>query len=172
MKETVPNTIFNIYLLYPTNRDDKGNFYRLLQNYTNIGTELQAYLLDWEKMKYINDSTPFPKSYLYVPADHEWFIQTAYKNYLLTGEDIGFINRKIISKCNLLINFGNSIKIAGKGGSVIEGCMYSKELECAKQEKVPIYNMPFLSKRAIQALRFAIKTILKSGDNIDDNMED
>jgi len=142
--------------LYPTDRDDEGNFYRLLRNYSNIGIELQAYLIDWEKMD------GFPKSYLYVPADHELFIQRAYKDGLLTKEQISNINCKIIEECNLLISFGNGLKCTGADGSVIEGYTYSEEIECAKQEEVAIYTMPDLTPIALDALKLAIKFIIKA----------
>ena len=158
MKDTALNTTFNIYLLYPTNRDDEGNFYRLLRNYSNIGIELQAYLIDWEKMDGL------PKSYLYVPADHELFVHRAYKDKLLTKEQISSVNCKIIEECNLLVSFGNSMQWIGKDGSVIEGHKPSKELEYAQQEKIAIYSMPDLSPMAIQSLRLAIKLIVKAGD--------
>lgn len=147
MKDTALNTTFNIYLLYPTNRDNEGNFYRLLRNYSNIGIELQAYLIDWEKMEGL------PKSYLYVPADHELFIHRAYKDKLLTKGQIDSINCKIIEECNLLINFGNGVAV---------GSNLSEELLHAQQEKIPIYSMPDLSPYAIQSLRLAIKLILKA----------
>ena len=147
MKDTALNTTFNIYLLYPTNRDDEGNFYRLLRNYSNIGIELQAYLIDWEKMDGL------PKSYLYVPADHELFVHRAYKDKLLTREQITSINCKIIEECDLLINFGNGAAV---------GSNLPKELSYAQQEKIPIYSMPDLSPMAIQSLRLAIKLILKA----------
>ena len=149
MKNTALNTIFNIYLLYPTNRDDEGNFYRLLLNYSNIGIELQAYLIDWEKMDGL------PKSYLYVPADHELFIQRAYNDGILTKEQISSINCKIIRSCNLLINFGS---VAAVGSNL------AVELKYAQQEKIAIYSMPDLSPMAIQSLRLAIKLIVKAGD--------
>ena len=164
MKNTASNTLFNIYLLYPTDRDDEANFYRLLQNYTNIGTEIYAYLIDWEKMDYINDNIPFPKFRLYVPADHEVFINSAYKSGFLTKEQITSINCKIIEECNLLISFGSSIKMTGEGGCVIGGYTYSKELDYATQEKIPVYTMPDLSPHAIQALKLAIKLIIQAED--------
>jgi hypothetical protein len=151
MKDTILNTTFNIYLLYPVDRDDEGNFYRLLRNYMNIGIELQAYLIDWEKMDGL------PKSYLYVPADHELFIQRAYKDSLITKEQIIFINCKIISECNLLILFG--------GNGIHTNKVIKEELEYAKGEEVPVYTMPDLSPMAIQALRLTIKFILKSDNN-------
>ena len=161
MKDTTINTVFNIYFLYPTDRDDEGNFYRLLQNFINIGTELQAYLLDWEKMDYINENTSFPKSYLHVPADHEWFVQLAYTSGVLTKEQILSINCRIIEECDLLVYFGN-------GRGVLAPCGIA-ELQYAKQKQVPVYTMPDLSPTAIQALRLAIKLILKSNDNMGAN---
>ena len=147
MKDTALNTTFNIYLLYPTDRDDEGNFCRLLRNYSNIGIELQAYLIDWEKMDGL------PKSYLYVPADHELFINRAYRDGILAKEQITSINCKIIRSCNLLINFGNGVAV---------GDNLPKELLYAQQEKIPIYSMPDLSPMAIQSLRLAIKLIIKA----------
>lgn len=148
MKDAALNTTFNIYLLYPTNRDDEANFYRLLRNYSNIGIEIQAYLIDWEKMN------GFPKSYLYVPADHELFIHRAYKDGFLTKEQIEDINCKIIKECNLLILFG--------GYQMPADSSAINELEYAKQEGTPIYTMPDLSPIAVNALKLAIKLILKS----------
>lgn len=146
MKDTVLNTVFNIYLLYPTDRDDEGNFYRLLRNYSNIGIELQSYLIDWEKMDGL------PKSYLYVPADHELFIHRAYKDGMLTKEQVSSINCKIIEECNLLICFGNNVD------NLVE------EIRFAKEQGIAIYSMPDLSPIAIDALRLAIIFIIKAGD--------
>ena len=147
MKNIALNTTFNIYLLYPTDRDDEGNFYRLLRNYSNIGIELQAYLIDWEKMDGL------PKSYLYVPADHEYFVHRAYQDKFLTKEQITSVNCKIIEECDLLINFGNGPAV---------GSNLPKELLYAQQEKIPVYSMPDLSPHAIQSLRLAIKLIVKA----------
>lgn len=157
MKDTTVNTIFSIYLLYPIDREDEDNFYKLLQNYTNIGTEIYAYLLDWEKMD------GFPKFRLYVPADHEVFINSAYKSGFISKEEITSINCKIIEKCDLLILFGEHVS-----GELIAA--YHKdgrkdeELDYAKQQKIPVYTMPSLDSVAIQALKLAIKFIIRSED--------
>ena len=146
MNDTISNE-FNIYLSYPMDRNNKGRFLRSIENYINIGTELKAYLIDWEKMDGL------PKANLYVPAEHEMFIHRAYTNGLLTNEEISSINCEIVQTCNLLLLFGAhnlSTKIV--------------EVECAKRYKVPIYTMPDLFPTAIQALRFAITVILKSGE--------
>lgn len=150
MKNTALSTIFSIYLLYPINRDDEKNLYRKLKTYSNIGIELQAYLIDWEKMDGL------PKSHLYVPADHEIFIHRAYKDGLLTKEQISSINCKIIEECDLLILFGNGA-ITGEDYTNV-----NIELQYVKQEGVPIYTMPDLNPTAIQALQLAIKLIIQA----------
>lgn len=150
MKNTTASTIFSIYLLYPIDRDDEGNLYRALKTYSNIGIELQAYLIDWEKMDGL------PKSHLYVPADHDIFIHRAYKDCLLTKEDISFINCKIINNCDLLILFGSN--------GVSTNSNIATELQFVKREGIPIYSMPDLSPMAIQSLQLAIKLILKAED--------
>lgn len=148
MKDIASNIIFSIYLLYPIDRDDEENFYKLLQDYINTGTEIYAYLLDWEKMD------GFPKFRLYVPADHEIFINSAYKSGFLTREQISSINYKIIETCDLLISFGKQTV-----GLDVDG-----ELDYATQEEVAIYNMPNLSLIAIDALKLAIRFIIRSKD--------
>lgn len=150
MGNITSDNVFSIYLLYATDRDDDGNFYRLLQNYTNIGTEIYAYLLDWEKMECIDDNTPFPKFRLYVPADHEVFIHRAYKGGFLTKEHIVAINCKIMDTCDLVIVFD------GRGLDI------DREIKYAKQDNIPLYTMPDLSPAAIQALKLAIKLIIRS----------
>ncbi len=138
------NTIFSIYLLYPIDRDDEENFYKLLQEYINTGTEIYAYLLDWEKMDGL------PKCRLYVPADHEVFIHSAYKSGFITKEEIQEINCKIIETCDLLILYDGW------------GLEIDEELSCAKQEGIAVYNMPDLSAIAIDALKLAIQFIIRA----------
>lgn len=149
MKDIASNTIFSIYLLYPIDRDDEASFYRLLQNYMNIGVEVFAYLIDWEKMDGL------PKCRMYVPADHEVFIHSAYKSGFLTKEQISSVNCKIIENCDLLILFG---------GRTHNKRYNPDEVNCAEQNKVPIYTMPDLSPMAIDALKLSIKLIIKSED--------
>ncbi len=144
MNNITSHSVFSIYLLYPIDRDDEGNFYKLLQNYINIGIEIYAYLIDWEKMD------GFPKFRLYVPGDHEVFIHCAYKSGFMTKEQIRNINCKIIESCDLLILYDGW------------GLEIDEEITYAKQKKVPVYNMPDLSQIAINALKLAIKFIIQS----------
>lgn len=156
MKDTTTNTTFSIYLLYPIDRDDEGNFYKLLQEYINIGTEIYAYLLDWEKMDGL------PKFRLYVPADHEVFIHSAYKSGFISKEQITCINCKIIETCDLLILY-DGYEFEGYS-TLTPHRMVEEELSCAKQENIAVYNMPSLDSIAIQALKLAIEFIIRSKD--------
>lgn len=140
----ISNNQFSIYLLYCIDRDDEGSFYKLLQNYINIGTEIYAYLLDWEKMD------GFPKFRLYVPADHEIFVNSAYRSGFITAEEIRSINCKIIETVDLLILYD------GWGLSIDE------EVSYAKQKNIAIYNMPSLEPIAMDSLKLAIKFIIQS----------
>ncbi len=140
---------FNIFLAYPTHRTDEDNFYRVTKTYINIGTQIKAYLIDWEKMDGL------PKCDIYVPAEHEKFIHCAYTNGLLSEVHIIATNCEIINGCDLLILFGG-FKL--KDNAVIQEVVYARE------KGVAIYTMPDLSPTAINALKFAIICILKSGE--------
>ena len=157
MKDTNITTLFSIYLSYPTNRNDKSNFYRQLKNYISIGTEISAYLIDWEKMD------GFPKMHLYIPAEHEPFVHYAYLSKFITEKEIKAVNNNIVKNCQLLILFGeydyeidNNIK---------------SEVQFANRHDIPIYCMPDLSPEAIQALKLSINLILHS-NNVEDNTEE
>ena len=144
MNNTTASSVFSIYLLYPIDRDDEESFYKLLQEYINVGTEIFAYLIDWEKMDGL------PKFRLYVPADHEVFVNSAYKSGFITQEQITHINCKIIETCDLLIQYdGWALGI-------------DEELSCAKQNNIAIYNMPDLRLIAIDALKLAIEFIIRA----------
>ena len=148
MRNIISDKAFNIYLLYPVDRDNKKGLSRLLRACIDVGEEIRAYLIDWEKMDGL------PKSNLYVPADHEVFVQCAYDNEFLTKENINFVDCEIIKLCDLLVLLGNYNPLAG---DIVE------KVECAKGADIPIYTMPDLSPEAISALKFAIKLIKKSG---------
>ncbi len=140
---------FNIFLAYPTHRKDEDNFYRVTKTYVNIGIQIKAYLIDWEKMDGL------PKCDIYVPAEHEKFIHFAYLNGLLPEEHITTINCGIIDTCDLLILFGGFKTV---DNVAIQEAVYARE------QGVAIYTMPDLSPTAINALKFAIICLLKSGE--------
>lgn len=141
---------FNIYLAYPTYRGDEDIHYKMTKRYCNIGTEIRAYLLDWEKMDGL------PKCNMYNPADHELFVDTAHFMELLSGRDILTVNRDIIGRCDLVILYGNTDRCVK--GTLLE------EVKHAKISKIPIFTLPDLSPIVIDTLKLAITIITKSGD--------
>lgn len=141
---------FKIYLAYPTNRSNVTQFKRAIQSYRRIGTEIQAYLIDWEKMDGL------PPCDLYNPAMHELFISVAYYNNLIDDTTILSTNCEIIHDADLLIRFGTSNNVGGKP---------LREVQYARSQGIPIYTMPDLTSVAIKTLKFSIITILKSRDD-------
>jgi hypothetical protein len=138
------NERFKIYLAYPTNRSNTAQFNKIIQSYRRIGTEIQAYLIDWQKMDGL------PPCDLYNPANHEMFITTAYHNNFITEADILSVNCEILTGAHLLIKFGSY-----KGRPL-------REVQYARSQGIPIYTMPDLSDVAIKTLRFSIATIVRS----------
>jgi dTDP-4-amino-4,6-dideoxygalactose transaminase len=136
---------FNIYFNTPFNRNKAGDLQTRLRQYINIGTEIKAYLLDWEKMD------NFPKITLYIPAEHDTFVQLAYLHKFLTQKQIYFINCNIMHLCNLFIQFGNEE----------DDRRTYREFEWAKENEIPIFFMPDLSEEAIASLKCAIKQVLR-----------
>jgi len=112
-----------------------------------IGTEIKAYLIDWEKMDGL------PKTSLYVPAEHDEFVQLAYNKKYIDEAQILDIDCDIIDKCNLLVAFGNPNHSRGM----------QVEIQHAVDNEIPIYHMPSMSIVAIKSLNFAIKLILRGG---------
>ena len=137
---------FKIYLAYPTNRTNVTQFKRAVQTYRRIGTEIKAYLIDWEKMDGL------PPCDLYNPADHELFISVAYYTNLINNEVILSTNCEIIHDVDLIIKFG-TYKSNGRP---------FREIQYARSQGVPVYTMPDLTTIAIKTLKFSIVTILKS----------
>lgn len=149
MKCTQPKQ-FNMFLAYPTYRGDSAIFCKEIKRYLNIGTEILAYLIDWEKMDGL------PKCKLYNPADHELFIDTAHFMGIVKDNDIVKINCDIIERCDLIILFGS-------GKTILKGQLL-EEVKHAKKNKIPIFTMPDLSPVVMDTLKLAIHIIVKSGD--------
>lgn len=139
---------FNIYLNTPYNRNRASDLQTRLRQYINIGVEIEAYLLDWEKMD------NFPKITLYVPAEHDTFVQLAYLHKFITQKQIHFINCNIIHICNLFIQFGDEITMGRRS---------LKEFSWARDNDIPIFFMPDLSPGSTMNLKCAIKQVLKEG---------
>jgi hypothetical protein len=117
---------------------------------TNIGEEIKAYLIDWEKMDGL------PRSHLYVPAEHELFVRIAKKNKFITNTQMLAVNCEIVKRCHLLILYGGY------------NTTYSNiltEVKTAKANGIAIYTMPDLSCESMQALRFTLKCVSKLSDD-------
>jgi len=110
-----------------------------------VGEQLKAYFIDWEKMD------GFPKIYLYVPGEHDEFVQIAYKQGYLTETEVLTTDCQIISRCQLVIMYGNY----HSKGMRVEG-------EFAAKEGIPIYQMPIFNNITVEALKFCIHLLLTS----------
>ena len=144
--------LFRIYLshmirgpkgLDATDKEIQDN----IDKHITIGTEIKAYLIDWEKMDGL------PRTELYIPAEHDEFVQLAYNKKYINEEEILDIDCDIINKCSLMITFGDPTYSRGM----------QIELQHAIDNEIPVYHMPSMSIVAIKSLKFAIKLILRGG---------
>jgi hypothetical protein len=92
-----------------------------------------------------------PKMDLYVPAEHDEFVQIAYNKKYINEIDILSVDCDIINRCDLLIIFGDASTSIGM----------QTELKFAEKNNIPIYFMPKLDKATIDSLKFAIQLVLK-----------
>ena len=144
------DNVFRIYLSHQIRgpngiKATQEEINRNITKHIAIGNEIKAYLLDWEKM----DS--FVKCSLYVPAEHDEFVQLAYNKKYLDETEILSIDCNIIDRCNLLIAFGDY--------SLSRGMQV--EIEFAIQNKTPVFYMSELNRNIIESLKFAIQIVLK-----------
>ena len=116
-----------------------------LKKYALIGTEIKAYLIDWEKMD------GFPKMDLYVPADHDEFVQIAFDKNYIDERQILDVDKEIINSCSLLIACGDHTQSRGM----------TVELEYARHKEIPIYFMPMFSAGVIAPLKHSLRLILE-----------
>ena len=153
------NNIFRIYMshtirgrggLDATEADIKIN----LAAATRIGVEIKAYLLDWEKMD------RFPRSDLYVPADHDEFVQIAWHKEYLNEKQVLEVDCDIISRCDLVIIYGNYVS---RGMKI--------ELDFAQDNGIAVFKMPSVSEMSIEGLRLIIYLILKGMGLANENNE-
>ena len=115
-----------------------------IKKYIRFGTEIKAYLLDWEKMD------GFPKMELYVPADHDEFVQLAFDKKFITEQQILEVDCNIIEGCKLRIACNDW---TSRRGMVVE-------IEYAQRKHIPIYYMASESSHGISSLNCAIKILL------------
>lgn len=144
--------IFNIYMSH-TIRGKKGLLATKKEVDTNIrkalwvGEQIKAYLLDWEKMDGL------PRSNLYIPGEHDEFVQIVYKKKWLSEEQILAADCEIIDQCNMLIAYGD---YHSRGMEV--------EIAHAAKKEIPVYIMPNLSDAVVQHLKNCIIMINSIGD--------
>ena len=115
-----------------------------LRKYVVVGTEIKAYLIDWEKMD------GFPKMELYVPADHDEFVQIAFDKEYINEKQILDVDCDIINTCSLLIACGCHTQSRGM----------QVEIQYAKDNGIPVYYMPAISDSTIGSLKYTLKLIL------------
>jgi len=143
------STLFRIYLSHHV-RGSSGLDATVYEIETNIkrhraiGTEIQAYLIDWEKME------GFPKAELYVPAAHAEFVELAYQRHYLNEAQLLDVDCAIVERCNLLIAYDNPNLSRGM----------QVEIKHALENGVPVYNMPNMDRSSIDGLRFTMALIL------------
>ena len=134
--------IFKIYLshsirgpggIYATKEEIWAN----LKKYIAVGTEIKAYLIDWEKQD------GFPKMELYIPADHDEFVQIAFDKEYINEEQILDVDCDIIEGCSLLIACGDHTQSRGM----------KVEIQYAVDNRIPIYYMPAFSDATIRTLK-------------------
>ena len=146
---TNTSDVFRIYLSHLI-RGPKGDaasdqeIANNIQEHIKVGEEMRAYLIDWEKME------GFPKSYLYVPADHDEFVQIAYKRKYINEEQILDTDCAIIERSNMLIAYGNFT--VSRGMKV--------EINYASDKGIPILYLPKLSVDTMNTLKLTIKLLL------------
>lgn len=147
MKRT--EDIFRIYMSHAirgpkgqnaTKKDIEEN----IAKHIKIGTEIKAYLIDWEKMDGL------PRCDLYIPAEHDEFVQIAFDKKYLDEKKILDVDCEIIERCNLVIAFGDPLDSRGM----------QIELDYAANNGIPIFFMPTLDANTIHTLNYTIKLIL------------
>ena len=126
--------------IHATYKDIRDN----LDKNIAIGTEIKAYLLDWEKMD------GFPKIDLYIPAEHDEFVQIAFDKKYVSEEQILDVDCTIIDKCQLVIALGDHSKSRGM----------KIELDYATENGVAILYMPDLTPETIRTLKFTLELLL------------
>lgn len=116
-----------------------------IEHAIEVGTQIQAYAIDWEKME------GFPPINIYVPANHDEFVQIAYHEGYLNETQILDTDCIIINRCDLVIVYGEPYS---RGMQI--------ELSYATRMEIPVFKMPVLNEMTIDALRYVIYLLLKS----------
>jgi hypothetical protein len=148
----VEKGLFRIYMSHPI-RGAKGrkataeDMYKNCMNTQRVATEIRAYLYDWFRMH-----GDVPRIDLYVPAEHDEFIQIAYDEGQLTVEQILDNDCVIVGRCNMLIAYG----------PISEGM--KQEIDYAQAHNIPIFAFKTWSKFIPQQLLRCIKLCIKDNN--------
>jgi len=108
-----------------------------------LGEQLKAYFLDWHRQDGL------PEIYLYVPAEHDEFVITAYKRGFISETEILAVDCDIISKCDILLAWKDPTQ---SRGMIVE-------VEHADKMGIPILNFLELDKLVLFTLKRVIKEI-------------
>ena len=138
---------YRIYLSHPI-RGPKGSFAsektitRNCQKAIRVGKQIQAYLLDWEKLD------GFPAGSIYVPAEHDEALRIAFDKGFLTVDQILEIDCEIVSRCDLLLAYG----------PLSSGM--KAEIKCAQQHNIPILFFDAWDAQVSRSLKYVLSQVL------------
>jgi len=154
--KNVEDGIFKIYMSHwirgpkgvnATVEDIKEN----IKNNIIIGTIIKSYLIDWEKMDGL------PKCHLYVPAEHDEFVQIAFEKHYVSEQEILDVDCSIIDSCDLLLVYGDYMSSRGM----------KVEIEHALSVGIPVYYMSTIDASNLHGLKTSILLVEKIGENAD-----
>lgn len=104
---------------------------------------LRGYILDWHRMD------GFPLLDLYVPGEHDEFVQIAYQKKYLTEKQILDVDCEILDNCDILIVLGTYIS---RGMEI--------EIRHAKEKGMPILYLKAKNKNLSSSEKMAILALL------------
>lgn len=141
------NDKLRIYLSHPIRgkKGEKATKQDIDENIAIVrkqADELRSYFLDWYRMD------GWPDIYLYVPGEHDEFVQLAYDKGYLNIDQILEIDCDIVDTCDLVIGLG---KYVSSGMQV--------EYTHAIKECIPLFACKTLQKCVIDDLKNIIKLI-------------
>jgi len=145
------NKGYRLYLSHPI-RGPKGNLAtketieRNCWKAIQIGREIKAYLLDWEKMD------GFPSGDLYVPAEHDEALAIALQKGYLTVDQVLDIDCEIISRCDLLLVYG----------PLSSGM--KREVQYAQKHNIPLLFFDKWDRRVSISLKYVLTRVLEERD--------
>jgi len=138
---------YRIYLSHAI-RGPKGSFAsektiaRNCQKAIQVGKQIQAYLLDWEKLD------GFPAGSIYVPAEHDEALRIALDKGFLTVDQILEIDCEIVGRCDLLLAYG----------PISSGM--KAEIQYAQKHNIPILFFDAWDAQVSRSLKYVLSQVL------------